>query len=286
MNLNEYIKENINSFEIIGDSTNKVYAFDYFGSEYILKKCNMDENNLSVFWQYMNHVFGHTFYNFINNLPVLHKYLANEIIPIAGPVFIDTSLKSHVYEKISGSCYSPDMFPDNKDIHFQLGKYIGYIQKQEYEYYGTIYNHNKDSFENAIYSFSENIIKKYWTNRKDIKYHFDGVFKDKAVFNRFSLIMPDISANQFIYSHDLEKINGVIDLDAYIIGPKELELTILELCIPNIECADYFKKGYELFNKLPILKNYRKIFRFISYLCDLEQIENIEKFMEKNIYFE
>jgi hypothetical protein len=178
------------------------------------------------------------------------------------------------------------MFPDNKDIHFQLGKYIGYMQKSEYEYYGTVYNHNKDSFKNDIYNFSENIIKKYWTNKNDIKNHFDGVLKDTAVFNKFSLIMPDISANQFIYSHDLEKINGVIDLDAYIIGPKELELTILELCIPNTECADYFKKGYELYNKLPILKNYRKIFRFISYLCDLEQIENIEKFMEKNIYFE
>ena len=286
MNLNRYIENNIDSLTIIGDSTNKVYELKYQNTEYILKKCKIDENNLSIFWQYLKYVFGHNFHDQIINLEFLYKKLSNEFIPIAKPVFIDPLLQYHVYERINGKIYLPDMFPDNLNIHTQLGKYIGYQHKFEYKNHGTIYGQIKKNFENDIYDFSANIIKKYWTNRNDVKYYFSGIFHDKIVFDNYSLIMPDISANQFIFSGDMDRMVGVIDLDAYIIGPRELELAIIELCIPNNECANYFRKGYEFFRKLPLLGKCRKIFRFVSYLCDSENNENLEEFTRKNIYYE
>ena len=286
MDLNSYIENNIDSLIIIGDSTNKVYELNFQNTEYIVKKCKIDENNLSIFWQYMKYVFGHNFHDQIISLEILFEKLCNEFIPIAKPVSIDPLLQYHVYERINGKDYLPDMFPENSNIHLQLGKYIGYQHKFEYKKHGTIYSQKQNSFGNDIYGFSENIIRKYWTNRNDVKYYFNGIFRNKMLFDGFSLIMPDISANQFIFSFDMDKINGVIDLDAYIIGPRELELTIIELCIPNNECANCFKKGYENFTKLPLLREYRNIFRFVSYLCDLENTENMEEFMRKNIYYE
>jgi len=286
MDLNKYIEDNFDSFKLIGDSTNKVYIFEYQNKKYILKRCNMNENNTSIFWQYLENVFGYNFHDQINNLEILYKKLSNEFIPIAKPVFINPLLKDHVYEKINGKDYSPDTFPENTNIHLQLGKFIGNIHKLEYKNYGAIYAQNKDTFENAINNFAETTFKKHWTNRDDIKKYFNTVFQEKTAFDNFALIMPDISANQFVFSDDMTKINGVVDLDAYIIGPKELELTIIEMCIPNNECANYFKKGYELFGKLPLLEKHRKIFRFVSFLCDPEYNENIEKFMAKNVYYE
>jgi hypothetical protein len=286
VDLNRYIENNIDSLTIIGDSTNTVYELKYKNTEYILKKCKMNENNPSTFWQYMKYVFGHDFHDQIINLEILFKKLSNEFIPIAKPVFIDPLLQYHVYEKIEGINYSPDMFPENINIHSQLGRFIGYQHQFVYKNYGTIYCQNKNSFENDIYGFSKNVIEKYWTDRNDVKYYFNGIFQDKVPFDNYSLIMPDISANQFIFSGDMDRTNGVIDLDAYIVGPRELELTIIELCIPNNECADYFKKGYEIFNKLPLLRKYRKIFRFVSYLCDLDNTENMEDFLTRNIYYD
>ena len=286
MDWKKYIEDNIDSLKIIGDSSNKVYELHYLNRNYILKKCNQLDKNLSIFWQYMKIVFGHNFNDQITNLEKLYEKLTNEFIPIAKPVYIDSLLKYHVYEKIIGKDYSPDIFLDNNNIHLQLGKYIGYLHELEYSDYGTVYFQNKIPFEDNIYNFSMKIMKKYFTDRNDIKYYFGIVFHNNISFNNYALIMPDISANQVVFSNDMDKINGVVDLDAYIIGPKELELSIIELCIPNNECAKYFKMRYELFNKLPLLKNYRSIFRFVSYLCDLENIEGIEEFMNKNIYYE
>jgi len=261
MDFKNYIENNINSLKLIGDSTNKVYELKYLDTEYILKICNENDINLSTFWQYLKFIFGHNFYDQIANLEKIYEKLTNDFISIAKPVFIEPFLKYHVYEKINGKDNPPDIFPKNINIHLQLGKYIGFLHQFGYENYGTLYFQSENPFEDNIYKFCENIISRYWLNNKDIKYHFETIFQKKLQFNNFALIMPDISANQFVYSNNMDKINGVIDLDAYIIGPKELELTIIELCIPNIECANSFKNGYELFNKLPLLGDYRKIFR-------------------------
>jgi hypothetical protein len=286
MELENYIEQNIQYFELIGNSTNNVYIINYLNNECIFKHCKMNNNNLPIFWSLLNQLFGHDFINQLNNLNNLYNKLLNNHIRIAKPLFIEPIKKYHVYEKIEGRNYSPDIFPDNHNIHFQLGKYIGNTHKTVYNNYGTIDCQNKHDFESEFFYVSKKIIQRYWRENKDVKKYFDKIHGYKIFLNNNSLIMPDISANQFVYSNDLDKINGLVDLDSYVIRPKELELTIIELCIPNKECADFFRKGYEQYNKLPLLGNNRNVYRFIIYICDLNNSERIEEFMNKNIYYE
>jgi hypothetical protein len=233
----------------------------------------------------MKYVFEHDFTEQMKNIKDLYQKLANKFIKIAKPVYVDPVKQYHVYAKIKGKNYSPDIFPDNKDIHLQLGKYTGYIHKTTYPYYGALNCQNKHDLEKALLRVIEIITRNYWNGNDAVKGYYNAVSKLKISAAHYALIMPDISANQFIYSDNMDKIEGLIDLDAYIIGPKELELAVLELCIPNQGCANYFKSGYEQYNTLPLLENDRPVYRYLFYLCDPNNPEGIESFLNRNIYY-
>lgn len=77
---------------------------------------------------------------------------------------------------------------------------------------------------------------------------------------------------------------GVVDLDAYVIGPREWELTILEMCITQPAA---FRRGYEHYLPLPSFAPFRNFYRLWSYLCDPEEVdgERFAQFMQGSIHF-
>ena len=231
-------------------------------------------------------LFGHDITNHISGLNALRKKLSNDHIKIAEPVYADMEKNYHMYKEISGRKYEPDIFPDNKNILLQLGRFIGYLHKKEYRGFGAAGNHTGKNFKSVLSKTYEFLIAEYWNSNEEIKGFFKKITETELNPNSFSLIMPDISANQFVFSDDMEKINGLIDLDAYVIGPRELELAILELCMPSQNSAQYFKQGYEEFGRLPDIRSCRAAYRFLGYLCDPENNEKIRTLTEKNIYFE
>jgi hypothetical protein len=48
------------------------------------------------------------------------------------------------------------------------------------------------------------------------------------------LIMTDISANQFLF--EVNEITACVDLDVYVIGPREWELALLENYVKDMDC--------------------------------------------------
>ena len=73
--------------------------------------------------------------------------------------------------------------------------------------------------------------------------------------------MIDISADQFLYKK--ENIICCVDLDAYVIGPVEWELTFLK---NQIEDWQSFKSGYETYQPIPEFEKSSKLFLFLMAL--------------------
>lgn len=83
--------------------------------------------------------------------------------------------------------------------------------------------------------------------------------------------MVDICADQFLYEG--ENIAACVDLDAYVIGPVEWELSFLK---KQVEDWDSFKAGYETYQNMPTFEKISDFFFFIMGLnsyrnkCEME----------------
>jgi hypothetical protein len=128
----------------------------------------------------------------------------------------------------------------------------------------------------------QSLIDTYWKEDKNVLNYFSRIQECRIAPTTYSLIMPDISANQFVFSQDLNKINAVVDFDAYVIGPREWELSIIELCLSN---RKFFKDGYEVYCEMPELSESRDFYRFFSYLCNPWEKKDLQSFLKSNVIF-
>ncbi len=73
--------------------------------------------------------------------------------------------------------------------------------------------------------------------------------------------MVDICADQFLYEG--EDIAACVDLDAYVIGPVEWEISFLK---NQVEDWESFKAGYETYQIMPEYNELSDFFYFIMAL--------------------
>ena len=74
-------------------------------------------------------------------------------------------------------------------------------------------------------------------------------------------IMPDLSPTQFLVDGD--DIAGLVDIESYVRGPIELELTALEFRLQHV---DAFRQGYEQHRELPSIAHCRDVYRFLIFV--------------------
>ena len=86
------------------------------------------------------------------------------------------------------------------------------------------------------------------------------------------MIMVDICADQFLYNN--EEIAACVDLDSYVIGPVEWELSMLKNQVLD---WDSFKAGYETYLKMTDFEHFSDLFHFLMGInsynnkCEMEQ---------------
>jgi len=287
--LKEKIHKDIRNFQLKSKSSNQLYFFEEGNNQLVLKTPNMTLSELSPFWKQLQNIFGSDFIIQTVNIASLAKYLyTNPHIKV--PKVFYTEVEDgifQVFERIEGTSYEPDEFPTEKEINYQLGQYIGWIHSHKLKGYGIFSDNlklkNTSKFLEDVLNSMDSIIKEYWSSNQEVIDYFRNI---QSVIPKdlgyFSLIMPDISANQFVYSKDLKRINAVVDIDAYVIGPINFELTVLEMCL-----SDYssFKKGYEEYCELPCFKSFRSFYRFLIYLNDPQDSIELKDFLNTNILF-
>jgi hypothetical protein len=100
--------------------------------------------------------------------------------------------------------------------------------------------------------------------------------------NHISLIMPDINPSQFLVEGN--RITALIDIESYVRGPIELELTIVELLLTD---GIPFRQGYEeVRGCFPSLDQVRTVYRFFLYLLFNAPLKGIANWTEAPIRFQ
>lgn len=271
-----YAKSNIASFEKGGVSSNEIRIFDYNEKKFVLKTPLMVGDNLSPFWLMMKNVFGFTFEK--QNIHLHDLYIAlkdNPHIPVVPFVVADN--EAMIYEYMEGNSWDEDEFPKGTDNAFKLGQYIGYNHQIAYKNCGITGVEDVTDFYAGVLSHMEKCIQTYWNSEdlvdRKVRDYFETLKEAHFASSKYSLMMVDMCADQFLYDGD--NIVSCVDLDAYVIGPVEWELSFLKT---QIEDWDKFKEGYETCQSMPSFEELSKLFFFIMALnahWDKEEMRNL-----------
>lgn len=264
MDILAYTKTHKDTFEKGGVSSNEISFFDFDGKKYILKSPLMVGENLSPFWRMMKNVFRFTFEKQNAHLHELYNVLKdNPHIAVAPLVAADE--KMMIYEYVEGCSLDADEFPRGTDNANRLGKYVGYIHKNAYENCGIIGVQDVPDFYERVLLHIEEYIQTYWNSGEavdqKVRCYFETLRERRFTSSRNALIMVDMCADQFLYEG--ENVKTCVDLDAYVIGPVEWELSFLKT---QIEDWDSFKRGYEVYQAMPAFEQTSKLFFFLMAL--------------------
>lgn len=261
-----YAKENFSSFEQGGISSNEIRYFEYEGKKYVLKTPLMIEDRLSPFWRMMKNVFNFTFQR--QNAGLVYSVLKeNPHIRVSPFITADESVM--IYEFVKGKSWTKDEFPKGKENAYRLGLYVGYNHQINRNNCGILGIEDVTDFFSIALSHMESCINTYWNGDeiidKKVRLFFENLKKRNYKSSKYALMMADMSADQFLYDGD--NISACIDLDAYVIGPVEWELSFLRI---QIEDWESFKAGYETYQRMPAFEELSDFFFFLMALNSYE----------------
>lgn len=270
----EYIQNNKSDFELLSISTNKVYAFQYYNKNYILKMRNLSKDNLSPFWQSLKDIYGSTFDIQGRGMKELVDFLAkNPHMDVPKFIEYNEDMDYLIYEKGNGVSWEADEFPREVNS-YQLGQYIGYMHSITFDSCGMYPTLGIEDIKDRMFQSMQKTIDSYWIDDREVKEYYEKLKEEELIISGYSLIMADISGNQFLYSDDMRNFTFNIDFDAYVVGPREWELSLISECISDMEL---FKKGYEKYIPMADYTHQKKFYLFLM---------NLNNPWDKSVIFE
>lgn len=200
--------------------------------------------------------------------------------------FTLADLPVDIFEWIDGNAWEPDEFPDSEAIQEQLGRFLGGLHRTRFEGIGTVRLHEASStqYMERMRTSAQNLLRRHWRDKDDVtRYAARELrrFTQDMVASRIVAMMPDISANQFLYGSG--EIVGLVDLDSYVVGPAEWELAVTEMTLSR---PDAFRRGYEEWLPLPRFGAFRDYYRFMMLLSGPDENNDLTAFLTRSVYFE
>ncbi|MFW5451256.1 MAG: phosphotransferase [Methylophagaceae bacterium] len=100
---------------------------------------------------------------------------------------------------------------------------------------------------------------------------------ENCTTEEFVLIMPDLRWDQFLQQDG--KLIALVDLDAFVFGPRELELVLLEYLLTEQQ-AKVFATHYQQIHSLPDLSQVRKPYRLLLFLMNVLGETDLDVWMQ------
>ncbi|GAA2760702.1 phosphotransferase [Actinopolymorpha rutila] len=281
--------ETVVAANFVALNSNHLYRLETAsGARYSLRVPRLRPTALSPFWQYMQDTFGLRYGSQLLSVdPILRAIDEDGLLEAPCPIAATTvgDRPAYIFTWVEGTSWEPDEFPDSGEVHERLGEYVARLHLRTHDKYGTLTEQAFDPVEFVARTNANlrHTISRFWTHRPDIGAWFErhATAMDPDVFTgHLAPIMPDISGNQFVYRDGTPA--GVVDLDSYVVGPRELELAVVETCLTRPED---FRRGYESVLPLPRFEEFRAYCRFWMLVCEGGGDPDVDEFLTCRTYF-
>ncbi|MDP5274276.1 hypothetical protein [Chengkuizengella axinellae] len=192
-----------------------------------------------------------------------------------------------VVERMNGSSFQ---FPNQPSLMLErFGESLAKIHSKKFKECGNVigtFRYPVDQFHKRLIEIIQVIVEKHYKNEKQIKLEFKTmleILKQLPSPKYASYIMVDMDSRQLLSNG--QQITAIVDTEAYVIAPRELDLISLE-CSFDLNAAAAFKKGYESVLSFPDLSPYREVYRYFYRLLQVKGPIDYTDWMSKPSYFE
>lgn len=271
--------------ELISHSSNYIYRCTSGERVVAVRAPRVSMDAPSSFWRQMREVFALTFPPSESQLRAIAEVVTEAGLPCPRVLAV-ASLESRpivVTTWVAGEPWKPDQFPPSLEAHRSLGEFLARMHEQTHDGFGSVRRSLRPTAEYyaASIASARTTAHAAWNDGSETLLAVMDSCEPTAVASSCSMVMPDISGNQFLYGDT--GISAVVDLDGYVVGPIELELTIAEWCLVD---HGAFADGYRRVRPLPTFSAFRAFHRATMLINEEALSGDVHKLLDQNAYFD
>lgn len=265
------------------DSTHQLWRCETVDGLMVLKVCHHDAIAKSSFWYGMNHLFGLDFPNSLGEIGKTHALLSEK------GYFRVPEFASAISSRFVLTCFlaGQDMQSSlvTDPIIIVLAKHIAGLHQLRHKEWGNVYRptYAQTSWGERLTSALQHMIAK---SNKTIPESLsrDVLAKTASITETdFVPIMLDLRWDQFRILDNKSQISALalLDLDAFAIGPRSLELVLLEYVLTKAQFK-LFKKQYTLEHDWPDYSQQKASYQLLLFLMNVLGETDVERWMQQN----
>jgi len=264
------------------DSTHQLWHCETVKGSKILKVCNHDNIKGSSFWQGMNNLFDARFPDSLGHIEQIYRLLS-EHSPLTIPK--PSAYQSSVFvlsdyllgQEVDASTITDEMVKP-------LAEHIAALHQAQQNKWGAIHHGSfyaqdwsprlyatlVSLLEAQSFDLSNNIITQILEQAKQIS------------VSQFVPVMMDLRWDQFL--HQQGQLSAVVDLDAFVYAPQELELVMLEYLLTSDQCK-LFIDNYIRYLPLATIDTVRQPYRLLLFLMNMLGETDLDLWLNAPIRF-
>lgn len=268
------------------DSTHQLWDCDTKQGALILKVCNRYTVAQSTFWQAMLHLFDVDLPTQLNKHQQLYKKIA-ELSCLKIPQYIASDSATEdkqafvAVEKIAGVQVEID------DVDDAMVRVMA-------EHIASLHQHRREAWGRITHS---EFAPQQWSQRlqQTLKLlapqhgNIPLALLDEAIrcaenikVDTFVPIMLDLRWDQFL--HNDGKLSTLVDLDAFALGDRALELVLIEYLL-NAEQCKLFATYYQQTHLIPDLSQTRQVYRLLLFMMNVFGEKDLTIWMQAPSHF-
>lgn len=251
------------------DASHCIYLVKNQSTELVIKLIRLESINKSAFWEVMTDLFNASLLTQFEKFEEIYSSI-KKISPITTPELIQ---KLSIPEKkifASQATYlqgkelnASDL---NKTMITQLARHLSSCHQK---------TPPPPNWQKTLKTTLKKQLKKHPEINSKILEQIDGRFNKGS----FGLIMPDLRWDQFLSNG--KQITALIDLDALVMGPIELDWVILEYLL-SAQQAEWFIAEYAKFTPPPSkIEEVREVYRTLLFTMNILGETSIKKWFKQ-----
>lgn len=248
------------------DSTHQIWLCHSVQGPLVLKVCRPDTIKHTAFWQGMNTLFAIDFPHSLGDIQPVYQRLAEwGVLPV--PHFIASQADSFLLTR-----YLPGEMMQAGEVTAQsvilLAKQISQLHQHSSPSWGAFPQPklNAKQWSLQLQDTLSQLAENYQNNVPEALLTEALMQAAKITPKYFVPIMPDLRWDQFL--SEKGRVSALVDLDAVVYGPAELELVLLEYLLDAAQ-AEEFSRVYQQLHTLPDLSSVRMTYRLLLFLMNV-----------------
>lgn len=262
------------------DSTHELWRCDTTDGEMVLKLCHRQNIEQSAIWQIMQQLFAVSLPDDLSRFAEIQASLESQsVLPVPelvachgengdSPAFILSRV-------VDGEALQQKQLTD--DMLCQFAKQVASFHLQQQATWGKI-----TQADQAAKDWPAILLKTLLRHSSKLRIGEPWLYKVMTQIEHvnpryFAPIMLDNRWDQYLVKDG--RISALVDLDAFVIGPPELELILLEYQL-NAKQAAVFANEYQTLLPMPELSQQRQTYRLLLFLMNALGETNLDRWMK------